>query len=353
MTYFYYASDILYNFDEIRDYIVKYHRGKNYTLAEVNFDDENCEDFFEKSGINKMLPTASMMTVCGKDGYFYNITENGIVKDKKYSANIPKLMLKSQIRNVKICKKDVVYKEKVLKHYPADEIIKTGNGLFGYNKFLFADKEKNHVVPFRFRKAKKKHKPLIVYFAGAGTLGHDNFKQLSEYINFGSTQKFIKADCNILVPQALIAADCMSEEEARERFTGNCTDIINQLAYEYDIDRNRIYLYGCSFGAGCVWNMLVNHPDMFAGAVEAMGCYFGYKKFEEIDFQSLAEVPIWMAHSSDDECVCIDSDDRFYDALQANHANVKYSRWDKYGHKMAGRFFRQEKWADWLLSQSK
>ena len=92
---------------------------------------------------------------------------------------------------------------------------------------------------------------------------------------------------------------------------------------------------------------------MFACALEAMGCYFGYESLDEHTFKELAEIPIWMTHASDDVVVEIASDDYFYAKLKEYGADVKYSRWDKYGHKMSYKFYRQEPWLEWMFSHNK
>ena len=57
-----------------------------------------------------------------------------------------------------------------------------------------------------------------------------------------------------------------------------------------------------------------------------------------------------MVHSSNDNVVNIDSDDSFYNELKKYNADIKYTRPDKYGHKIAGGFLKQNKWVDWMLS---
>lgn len=47
----------------------------------------------------------------------------------------------------------------------------------------------------------------------------------------------------------------------------------------------------------------------------------------------------------------IDSDDYFYDKLKALGANVKYTRWNKYGHSMSAKFYRKEPWVEWIFQQ--
>lgn len=191
---------------------------------------------------------------------------------------------------------------------------------------------------------------MIVYFGGAGTIGYDNFKQFFEHLTLGKTLQLLKADCNILVPQ-FVRDKYINESYCREIYTEAVIDLIKELQFENKIDLNKIYIYGCSFGGGIVWNMLVNHSDMITGAIELMGEYHGFKSIDEIDFESIAKVPIWMAHSTDDRVVSIDSDDRFYQKLKEQNANVKYTRPNKHGHKLAGAFLRKQNWIKWLLNQ--
>lgn len=351
--YFYVTEKIFSDFDNIKEYITRYYGTKKIPVAEITFNDSNYLDFLKVSGIDKILQEYDEdLTVMGADGYLHSISLSGCKRLQIAEGLNKKVLIKSQLKHYKEYINDDKYKQKILNKYTTEEIHKTGYGIAGYNKYIFADSNNGNVIPFRLRKAKNSNRPLVIYFAGGGTIGHDNFKPLSEHINFGKTYKFFKADCNILVPQSM-RANCYSEKMARENYIESCTSIISKLIKEYNIDNSRIYIYGCSFGAGCVWNMLVNNHDMITAAIEVMGCYLGYKRPNEIDFSSVAKVPIWMAHSSNDNCVTIDSDDTFYNELKKYTNTIKYTRWDKYGHKMAVRFFRQEKWADWLLNQKK
>lgn len=63
-------------------------------------------------------------------------------------------------------------------------------------------------------------------------------------------------------------------------------------------------------------------------------------------------LPIWIAHSSDDSNVKIDSDDELYALLAKKNNDIKYTRWEKYGHKMAGHFYQKEPFIKWMFEQS-
>lgn len=346
--YFYTVENSLCSFDCIKDYITQYYTVKKFPVVEISFNDNNYKDFL--NALNNEIHTEEI-TVLGADGYLYSITVNGCKRLQKAKFSKSKIM-KNQVSFAKKLKSDIDYSQNIFNTYQADKIHKTGFGIISYNKYVFPCKRYNRVVPFRFRKAKNSNQPLVVYFGGGGTIGHNNLFSFFEHLTIGQTSKLLKADCNILVPQ-YVRYNTTCEEEARENYIEACTELINKLIDEFDIDKNRIYIYGCSFGGGCVWNMLVNHSDMIAATVELMGCYYGYKKFDEIDFKGVAKVPIWMVHSSNDNVVTIDSDDNFYNELKKYNADIKYTRPDKYGHKIAGRFLKQNKWVEWLLSHYK
>ena len=89
---------------------------------------------------------------------------------------------------------------------------------------------------------------------------------------------------------------------------------------------------------------------MIAAAIETMGCYYGYKKFEEIDFEAIAKVPLWIVHASNDNVVSVESDDKFYNEIKKYNPETKYTRPDKYAHKVAGNFLSHENWVKWMLS---
>lgn len=118
------------------------------------------------------------------------------------------------------------------------------------------------------------------------------------------------------------------------RYTHALMDAIEDyVSGNTDVDRNRIYLGGCSNGGYMSWNMLVNFPDYWAAAYPQCEAYSYHewernedgsykqvddpsnkmtgKAFVETDkvwftdekAQALASTPIWMALSIDDHLV--------------------------------------------------
>ncbi len=349
MEYFFYATKAWCKLDRLNKYIVNSY--KNGMVAEIHFDDSVYNDFANNLGLQEFIDHNEEISAFGKDGFIYSLTLSGTVRKREYQSNFPKLICKSQYENFKRFNKVFQFKEQALKKYASHKIINKGLGIYGFNKYLYINKDHDYVMPFRFKKAKKENQPLVVYLGGGGTVGCDNNKLLHEFLCYAKGKSVNKFDCNVLLPQ--ITGGGSFETECRKIFACNTAELIRELLKDYDIDSDRVYVYGTSLGGGCVWNILLDSPDLFACALEAMGCYFGYESLDENKFKEIAEIPIWMTHASDDVAVEIASDDYFYAKLKEYGADVKYSRWDKYGHKMSYKFYRQEPWLEWMFSHNK
>lgn len=348
MEYFFFATKSWCDLDRINLYIAK--RYNNDTVAKVVFDDSNYQEFSKDFNLKDQIEKDGKFQAFGADGHFYNITLDGAVKGDRYPKYMPKLICFEQYQIFKSYHSDMKFKEQALK----DNVKSTSKGMLGFEKRLYVNQDSGFVMPYRFKKASKSKQPLVVYFAGVETIGHDNLRPLLEFLFYSGGNKVNKRDCNILIPQNIRAwGNGDTENILRNRYTDNCALLIKQLLEECDIDSGRIYVYGMSFGGGCVWNAILNSPTLYAAAVETVGEYMNYKTLTDSDFETIAKTPIWMAHASNDSIVNIASDDYFYDKLKALGANVKYTRWEEHGHAMAGKFFKNEPWVEWLFEQSK
>lgn len=223
-----------------------------------------------------------------------------------------------------------------------DGIKKVSGGRF--SAYKYTDRENKICFPFRFRASKDKNKPLFVLLHGAGAMGSDNLKQLFD--NLPLYKQLLKTDCNILLPQAPFGSN---RGEAMQNYIKSIKRLVDELPA--DFDRKRIYIIGTSFGGCCVWQLIYLFPEYFAAAVPVMGGLCPDHRYEKYAIRRLIKTPIWAAHSSDDTNVKIDSDDYYAAELKKLGADIKYTRWDKYGHTMSGKFYRTEKWAEWCLSK--
>ena len=112
-----------------------------------------------------------------------------------------------------------------------------------------------------------------------------------------------------------------------------------------DVDRNRIYLGGCSNGGYMTMNMLIRHPKFFAAAYPTCEAYMD-QYISDVQIQQLAEENIWIVQSYDDTTVdpkthCIPT---FQRLMKAGAKNVWMSMFesvegiDNPGQKLFGHF---------------
>lgn len=112
-----------------------------------------------------------------------------------------------------------------------------------------------------------------------------------------------------------------------------------------DVDRNRIYLGGCSNGGYMTMNMLIRHPHFFAAAYPTCEAYAD-ANISDVQIKQLAEENIWIVQSYDDTTVdpkshCIPTYQRL---MKAGAKNVWMSMFetvqgiDNPGQKLMGHF---------------
>ncbi len=107
----------------------------------------------------------------------------------------------------------------------------------------------------------KKAAPLVLWLHGMGEIGIDNRQQVSNnylprWVTDGNQKKFGKEGAFVVAPQSAHG----------KHNTKHLKDLIDILLQSYNIDRNRIYIGGCSMGGMCTNMMLKSYPNIFAAA---------------------------------------------------------------------------------------
>ena len=168
-------------------------------------------------------------------------------------------------------------------------------------------------MPYRlFRPNAAGRLPLVVYLHGGGGLGTDNEKQMGLGNIFGTRVWALPENqkefpCYVVVPQTdrgwvrygpPAAPDSESPvipglgDGARVAF-----ELIDALAREFPIDKQRIYLTGQSLGGAGAWHMIAQRPRLFAAAVICCGG-------AALDSAAAAvSTPLWNFHGDADDTV--------------------------------------------------
>lgn len=221
----------------------------------------------------------------------------------------------------------------------------------GFDKYIYTNKEAEYVIPFRLKSAKNKNMPLFIYCPGSASNGHKNIFNLIEFFAKMSFTGLFKNDCNIIVPQAIHNTE--TNEKNIIDFCINLTDLKNEIIKKTDTNKKKVYIIGTSQGGFAVWYSLLLFPDDYTAATAVEGAFIGRRGNGIDDIKNVAKTPLWVAHSSNDKCVSIESDDKSVKMLKKAGADVLYTRMNKYGHKMSTVFYKTKPFINWMLEKEK
>lgn len=263
------------------------------------------------------------------------------------------------------CYEDIIrYKEK----YSAlkNDIVTNGCRIFGFRRFRYCNNEMAYTMPFALWEPRNKggqKLPLLIFLHGKTNGGETNITPFTECLN--TVAKKIKRGkkknpCIMIVPSIpkCYGYDISVKSDDKTMFDAIFNELFPLLKEKYPIDENRVYLMGSSNGAGGTWSQIIKHPERYAAAIPMMGFS---DADEEKHFETIKDIAVWAVHAENDDNVVIgkseygvDGSDILVEKLKAaGNCKVKYSRYKKYGHRVAKVFLKNENWYDWLFEQKK
>lgn len=214
--------------------------------------------------------------------------------------------------------------------------------------------------------------PLVIYLHGAGAKGQDNLKPLGEVMPrlLNQPQLREKFPCFILIPQCRAGDDAEGRPNNWVKWEGQKTNppakwmkgeaepsdqllaamqALDEVLANYPVDTSRIYLTGVSMGGSGTWNWAARQPGRFAAIITSCGLS------ETSKASSLAKLPIWAFHGSDDEVAPAERSRQMIEALCRAGNSPRYSEFTGAGHNIAERVFTENEHAafTWLFAQRK
>lgn len=350
MNYYDIVTEDSYNLNALSRYIIK--GSVTEGIALISFREEDFDD------IRAKFSSENLAQFYREDRALCRLTESGMVKFGKarrslntwYRREYRRFSRKKNLNlRLKNCSRTEIHPQKI----PAAR----------YKAYEYIDRENSMIFPYWFRRAQSGEKqPQVVYFHGAGAMGSENIRQYVEYL---SIARYLHGhNCNILLPQCPEGLNQNDEFPRMVRYIDAVDALIRRLAKREPIDLDRVYLIGTSLGGSMVWEMAYRHPHHIAAGLAVMGIFMDYAfylnagemeqnyEFPLPDFSCMRDVSLWIAHAADDLNVSIAGDDGCVNRLQEIGADVRYSRYDRYGHRMHTRFYRKEPWEDWLFRQN-
>jgi predicted peptidase len=168
--------------------------------------------------------------------------------------------------------------------------------------------------------ADKGSNPLIIWLHGAGEGGKDpTIALLGNKVVSLATEKiqscFGETGAYVLVPQCETMwmdydgkgtyNNSVPGSQQKSYYTVALKGLIDQFLRNHpEIDKNRIYIGGCSNGGFMTMKMIISYPDFFAAAFPICEA-FDNSNITDADIDSIKDMPVWFVHSKDDPVVSI------------------------------------------------
>ena len=211
-------------------------------------------------------------------------------------------------------------------------------------------------VPFNY--TPEKSYPLVIGLHGAGHRGNDNDSHLLFIDAVMKNPELSADDCIILYPQCPANERWVDSHWGQGSYSLDATpetkelravmELLAQLRQTYSVDETRIYAVGYSMGGYGVWNLLMNHPDVFAAGIAMCGAGDPSKA------SLIKDIPVWAVHGVKDPTVPVAGSRDMAAAMDAVGAkDFHYTELADAEHDVWTYTYNNAEIFAWLFSQKK
>jgi predicted peptidase len=197
-------------------------------------------------------------------------------------------------------------------------------------------------IPANYDKAQRY--PLILWLHGSGSVGTDNFKQISG-ASLRGTHTWIAPAVQSRYPSFVLAPQSRSGSWIVDM--QRVLDLLDAIKNQYSIDSARIYIAGQSLGGYGTWHYIEARPDLFAAAIPL--CGGGDPSRAAV----IAKIPVWAFHGADDPTVPVNESRTMIWAIQQAGGSPRYTEYKGVGHEVWFKAFQERGLVDWVFSQHK
>lgn len=199
--------------------------------------------------------------------------------------------------------------------------------------------------------------PLVVFLHGAGERGGDNKRQTHH-----GGKLFLDKKNRAEFPAFVVFPQCPTGKRWVEVNWGErepheqpkepsepmalVMELIPELEKSLPVDPRRIYLMGISMGGFGAWDLAARHPDWFAAAVPICG------GADDGTAPSLAKLPIWTFHGSNDNVIPPERTRSMVAALRKAGGTPKFTEYPGVAHNSWFKAFAEPELLPWLFSHT-
>ncbi|MEM5788197.1 MAG: prolyl oligopeptidase family serine peptidase [Syntrophobacteraceae bacterium] len=179
--------------------------------------------------------------------------------------------------------------------------------------------------------------PAILYLHGMGAKG-----EYLEVLKANGLPGFLEEHSDF--PFVVISPQCPLDEEWSPELLYR---LLDNVAPEYGIDVDRIYLTGIGDGASAAWRAASLRPERFAAVAPICG---GGNPHEACN---LRDVPVWVFHGAKDPIVPISEAQGMVLALKLCGGNILYTVYPEADHDSWTATYRNPQLYAWFLEHKR
>ena len=204
--------------------------------------------------------------------------------------------------------------------------------------------------------------PVILFLHGAGERGDDGLLQSDVGLGHAIRKNAAAFPFIVVMPQCR-KGKVWTQPDMEAQALG----ALDRSIKEFHGDRERVYLTGLSMGGFGTWDLAAKYPGRFAAYVVICGGIIPLPQLPEIAVSLAKEhkvadpyaetarlvgkTPVWIFHGDADPAVPVEESRKMKAALEAAHANVRYTEYAGVGHESWDNAYAEPDLVPWLLQQ--
>ena len=210
---------------------------------------------------------------------------------------------------------------------------------------------------------KDKSWPVILFLHGAGERGDDGLLQTDVGLGQAIRKNSAAFPFIVVMPQCRKGKSWTQPDMQEQALAA-----LDQSIKEFHGDRKRVYLSGLSMGGFGTWDLAAKYPGRFAAYVVICGGINPLPGFPEIAVtlakehkiadpyaetaRLVGKTPVWIFHGDADPAVPVEESRKMKAALEAAHADIRYTEYSGVGHESWDRAYAEPDLVPWLLQHS-
>jgi len=204
--------------------------------------------------------------------------------------------------------------------------------------------------------------PVILFLHGAGERGDDGLLQSDVGLGHAIRKNAAAFPFIVVMPQCR-KGKVWTQPDMEAQALG----ALDRSIKEFHGDRERVYLTGLSMGGFGTWDLAAKYPGRFAAYVVICGGISPLPQLPEIavtlakehkvadpyaeTVRLVGKTPVWIFHGDADPAVPVEESRKMKAALEAAHANVRYTEYAGVGHESWDNAYAEPDLVPWLLQQ--